>query len=541
MKKDKFLVLRNFTVEPIFSEVEEKLINKKIKPIFEISGYENAYLSLLNSKKKLDEYKGCILILSIDSFFQGKKRINTKIIKQEIKNQYENIIDILIKKKIKNIFVFYFSKSLFYNINLLQLNKKLEDISKKYRNIKIIELCKELNWYEEIASILSKRSWTQSMFPFNGLGLKTISLIIYRNLLNIYHSKIKLILLDADNTLWNGVIDEVGYKRINLKNNLINYRKFQKNLLELKKDGMMLGIVSKNDYKNIEKAFVQNKHKMALRLKDFSAISANWEPKYKNILNIVKKLNISVDQTLYIDDSEFEIESVKKMINRLESIKINEYKNFTDNLNLIFKNLEKVTLEDKKRFKLYQLEEKRVNEKRNSQDFKEYVSNLNIELNIKKNNIKNISRLSQLTQRTNQFNSTTLRFNEKQIKEIIKNKKIDIIECHAKDKFGAYGTIGSIIIDKSKKDLNIINFLMSCRALGRDIEIFFLDYVYKKFCSNKSKIFLHYQKSEKNKLFYNFANKYFRKSTHKNEFILYMIDKPIIKQDKNFIKIIDAK
>ena len=66
MKKDKFLVLRNFTVEPIFSEVEEKLINKKIKPIFEISGYENAYLSLLNSKKKLDEYKGCILILSID-------------------------------------------------------------------------------------------------------------------------------------------------------------------------------------------------------------------------------------------------------------------------------------------------------------------------------------------------------------------------------------------------------------------------------------------------------------------------------------------
>ena len=108
MKKDKFLVLRNFTVEPIFSEVEEKLINKKIKPIFEISGYENAYLSLLNSKKKLDEYKGCILILSIDSFFQGKKRINTKIIKQEIKNQYENIIDILIKKKIKKIFVFYF-------------------------------------------------------------------------------------------------------------------------------------------------------------------------------------------------------------------------------------------------------------------------------------------------------------------------------------------------------------------------------------------------------------------------------------------------
>ena len=109
MQIDKFLVLRNFTIEPIFSEIEEKFNTKKIKPIFDISGYEDSYTSLLDSdEKKIQKYKACILILSVDSFFHSKKKVNKNILKKEIINQYKIIIENLLEKKAKNIFIFFF-------------------------------------------------------------------------------------------------------------------------------------------------------------------------------------------------------------------------------------------------------------------------------------------------------------------------------------------------------------------------------------------------------------------------------------------------
>ncbi len=542
MQKDKFLILRNFTIEPIFSEIEEKFNTKKIKPIFDISGYEDSYTSLLDSdEKKIQKYKACILILSVDSFFHGKKKVNKNILKKEIVNQYKIIIENLLEKKAKNIFIFFFSKGMFSKVEISSFGKVLTKISSRKDNIKIIDLNKEINWFENVKDILSKRSWSQSMFPFNGHGVKILSFIIFRKLIRMYQSEIKLILLDADNTLWNGIIDEVGFKKINIRNNLINYAKFQKNLSLLKKKGMMLGIVSKNDRENIIKTLKYNKKKMSLRSKDFSVICANWKPKFKNIIEISKKLKISLDQTIFIDDSEFEIESLKKTIKRLEVIRVDEYKNFTNNINSIFKNQTRVTDEDKKRYELYQIEEKRVNEKKNSKDFKDYVANLNIRLTIKRNNKKNVTRLSQLTQRTNQFNSTTLRLSETQISRIIKDKNIDIFECFAEDKFGSYGTIGAIFINKSKNNLIIKNFLMSCRALGRDIEKYFLDYVCKHYEGTDFNILIEYNKSEKNRLFYQFAEKNFKKIKYKNKFILYKFIKPIIKQNEKIMKITNAR
>ena len=124
-----------------------------------------------------------------------------------------------------------------------------------------------------------------------------------------------------------------------------------------------------------------------------------------------------------------------------------------------------------------------------------------------------------MTQRTNQFNSTTLRLSEKQIKKIIQDKNIDLFECYAEDKFGIYGTIGVIIVDKSKNNLIIKNFLMSCRALGRSIEKYFFEQICKYYKDNSFNIFIEYFKSEKNRLFYQFAEKNFKKIKNKNNFI----------------------
>ena len=140
-----------------------------------------------------------------------------------------------------------------------------------------------------------------------------------------------------------------------------------------------------------------------------------------------------------------------------------------------------LTAEDKKRTQLYVDEDKRNKEKIKYSSFTNYVKNLKIILNINRNSTKDIERLSQLTQKTNQFNTTTIRLSSDQMSQLIKNSKnnTDVIYCRAKDKFGDMGIIGLAIINIYDDKAVLKNLLFSCRALGRFIENAFLQYLFK--------------------------------------------------------------
>ena len=544
MSAKKILVLRNYTLEPIFNELKHKFKIKNTKISFDFSSYDSALPEILKmNNNKLKNYKATFIFFSIETILS---KTNENEIKQSIKN-YQDLLDGTInhlkKIGIKNIFIFYFlnEKFLKFSINTNKIYKVFKNIKIKHINVKLFNLNEEINLFHPTDEVFDKRYWISSMFPYSGIGLKIITNILYNKIQQLFEFKYKVIILDADNTLWNGVIDEVGYKKINFlnKKKKINYLTFQKKIKKLKNKGLILTLCTKNDLSSVKNVFKYNFKKMILKLTDFLIVKANWYPKYKNILAIQKKLGLSIENSIFIDDSNFEIDSVNTMLPKIDTQNYLEFKNYHKNIDkiLISENL-KVTKEDKNRNKLYSEEFKRSNEKDKFNNFNNYIKNLNIILDIKKNSLKDIFRIAQLTQRTNQFNSSTIRMNELDIKKIINDSNKTIYQCSAKDKFGNYGIIGLAIIEFENQTATITSFLMSCRSLGREIESYFFEHFIKEIKKlGISKIIILFKKNEKNFLIGEFLKKNCKKIVNKKQLRYYEVNMLKKTIDRRLIKI----
>ena len=514
----KILVLRNFTVEPTLNELEDKLLKKNIKCKFDISTYDSSINEVLKfKKKKIDEYNAVLVLFSLELFIQKQKNLDIAL--KNFKKSIFDLSHILTQKKFKNINLFYLFSNELMKINLKKynlINNSLKEIHRINKDISVFNLAEEINLFDNKNKFFDNNYFKNTLFPFNGEGQNLSSLILYIKLRNIFNLDFKLIILDADNTLWNGIIDERGFKNIKFLDKIkkINYLTFHSKLKKLISQGFILALSTKNDLSLIKKTFSFHSRKKILKLKDFACIKANWEPKYLNINAILSNLKLSIDNAIFIDDSNFEINSVNKLLPRLECFNFYKYKNLHINLDKIIANKNKnITKEDKKRTKLYLQENKRIKEQTKFINYQEYLKSLKIKLRVKKNSKKNIERLRQLTLRTNQFNSTTLRFGEKDIRSILNDKKKIIYECSAEDRLGDYGIIAVAIINLKKEIAIITNILMSCRALGREIENYFLNFIVIDLKKNHKikKIKALYKKSEKNNLIKKFFNKNFSK------------------------------
>ena len=283
---------------------------------------------------------------------------------------------------------------------------------------------------------------------------------------------------------------------------------------------------------------------MGIRLSDFIIVKSNWEPKIKNIKEIHKELNLSIDNSIFLDDSIFEIESVNSLMPSLDTINVLEFENFSANIYKLINhisNKSKNTKEDKNRIKLYNEEFKRNKEKVKFNNFEDYIKSLKIKLNIKKNSKKDLQRLSQLTLRTNQFNSNNTRLGINDVKKLFKEKKFIIYQCSAHDKYGDYGVIGLSILKLEEHTAKMISFIMSCRALGREIEKYFFNFIRLELKKKYSQIKILYKKTSKNKLVETFFNKNCKKIKLSNQKIYYIIKTNFKDNNKKLIKIINEK
>tara|TARA_B110000259_G_scaffold174419_1_gene208711 strand:+ start:6066 stop:7733 length:1668 start_codon:yes stop_codon:yes gene_type:complete len=553
MKKINILISRNFTIEPLLDEIEEKLSKKFLKPNFLISGYEDSVNEFLNPKSKFYKFKPDLILLffNIDAYFINQKIKKTgleqQIIFREIKENILSIVSNINKNFPIDIGICNFSNS------LIKEGKKIQNSL----NIFINKLCtKQTNYHLlNIEEVLSKidyikgqnlKYWKQSMYPFNLVQGSEVSSYLYKFIGAKNGKAHKLIILDADNTLWNGIIGENEIKDINIKKTGVekNFYLFQKYLKELKENGIILALCSKNNLSDIKKFFKAKQKKMPLSIKDFSNLKVNWQPKSENIKKMLKELNISSENSIFVDDSKFEILEVKNTLPNLDTLLVPKLNLRINSELLKIGNFDtsSTTNEDKKRTKLYQIEEQRNQKKTKFKSPQEYIKSLKIKLTIKKNIKKNIQRLSQMTIKTNQFNTSTLRLSEKKIVSYIKDPDYLVVQCAAEDKFGDYGIIGlSIIkIQSLSKRAIVENSLFSCRALGRMIE----EHFYQKiFNILKSKKFIDldfiFIKTDKNRPAYEFFIKHnFNKKKYKNGNIIFScdLDKKNLIKEKNIIR-----
>ena len=331
---------------------------------------------------------------------------------------------------------------------------------------------KDSSWLDSRLFFLAKQ-------PFNMETIAPLATLVCGKILGKLGLAKKVIVLDLDNTLWGGI---AGDDEINLDiNSPIGeaFLEFQRYLKNLSNNGIILCICSKNDPKVVKEIF-KNHSQIILKLKDFTVIKVNYEDKAKNIKEISKILNLGLDSFVFIDDSKVECALVQKKLPQVFVINLDpnepsDYINQVELYNLFyFRNL---TLADLNRAKSYKKIKNLDKIKSNSSNLEKFLKELKPTINLSKINKSNISRASQLLEKTNQFKFNNNIFSIKELEKL----KDNIIVISFKDSIQNYGIIGVLVLEYKKENLTIEikNWVLSCRIFSRRLENYILEYIVK--------------------------------------------------------------
>lgn len=293
----------------------------------------------------------------------------------------------------------------------------------------------------------------------------------------------KCLVLDCDNTLWGGVIGEDGMDGIVLGADWPGreYVEFQKSILELYEQGVILALNSKNNPDEVM-GVLRTHPAMRLREEHFASIQVNWESKPENMKAIARDINIGLDSLVFVDDSPVEREIMRQTLPEVAVIELPEnpalYERTLRQTNYFAK--ASLTEEDKNRGRSYAAQRQRSELQKTAPTVTEFLKSLEMVCDIRLAEAKDIRRVAQLTQRTNQFNLTTRRYTESEIEQRMESPLWKVYVLGLKDKFGDNGTVGLAMVEQQAEAWRIDTFLMSCRVIGRQAEEAMVD----RICQN---------------------------------------------------------
>jgi FkbH-like protein len=292
---------------------------------------------------------------------------------------------------------------------------------------------------------------------------------------SLHKSSKKVLALDLDNTLWGGIIGDDGMAGIEIGGTHARgeaFKQFQLAIASLARRGVVLAVCSKNDYKNAAEPF--EKHpEMVLRLKDIASFQANWEPKSENLRRIAEELNLGLDSIVFVDDNPAEIEIVNQFVPEIETILLGpdpaEYA--SQLFNSRFFEPRSITADDLKRGEQYQQQAARTQAMGSSgTDMSAYLTSLEMHSVISEFTPVDVPRISQLINKSNQFNVTTRRRSEAEVEALLTDESHYGFSARLADKFGDNGLISVVIVAVEGETATIDTWLMSCRVLKRQME-----------------------------------------------------------------------
>lgn len=289
---------------------------------------------------------------------------------------------------------------------------------------------------------------------------------------------VKVIAVDADNTLWEGIIGEDGMEGIRLSPERL---RFQDKLLELQHKGLILALVTKNNRDDVLR--VLNEHPdMRLRKDHFVAIKADWGPKSQAILTLSVELNLGLESFLFLDDLEMELAEVRSGCPEVACVRVpasQELDRWIQNLWLL--DVGEATAVDKQRTEMYRNQVQRDSFMRERGSLAAFLSGLELEVEPSDATLEDLDRAHQLSSRTNQFNSSGWRPSLLELQEWVRKPDRKIILYRVRDRFGDYGICGTAFCEPDGRDLLVKNLLLSCRAMGRGVEHAMLRQLAKRF------------------------------------------------------------
>lgn len=284
----------------------------------------------------------------------------------------------------------------------------------------------------------------------------------------------KLVIVDLDDTLWGGILGDEGIKNIRLGgHDPIGeaFVDFQKALKTLTNKGILLGIVSKND-EALALEVVNQHPEMILREKDFAGWRINWQDKAQNIIDLASELNLGLQSVVFVDDNPVERARVKESLSEVYVPEWPQDKMLYAStlLGLSCFDMPVISPEDFKRSAMYVSDRERKNLKLSLNSYDDWVKTLETKVQVEGINSCNIQRVTQLLNKTNQMNLTTRRLTEEELKRWVGERNHWMRVIRVSDKFGDAGLTGIMSLDANNDRGKIVDFILSCRVMGRKIE-----------------------------------------------------------------------
>ena len=277
---------------------------------------------------------------------------------------------------------------------------------------------------------------------------------------------VKVVAVDADNTLWRGVLGEDGVEGL-----LVEpcHAYLQEKLVSLRESGVLICLVTKNNPEDVEALFSQRV--MPLRREHFTRIVATWSPKSEGIRSLATDLSLGLDSFVFIDDSPLECAEVS---DRCPMTKVIQLPPETHRLaflqHLWLLDIGEVTDEDHRRTQMYEDELLRVADRGEHRDYQQFLESLAIEVGVDNLAPGDSVRVAQLSLRTNQFNFSGITFSQTDVTRWVEDPQQAVKVIRVTDRYGDYGLVGSAFLRESEQALCIESFMLSCRVLGRGVE-----------------------------------------------------------------------
>jgi FkbH-like protein len=290
---------------------------------------------------------------------------------------------------------------------------------------------------------------------------------------SIYGKSKKCLVLDLDNTLWGGVIGDDGLQGILLgRDHPIGeaYANFQRYVKELRQRGVLLAVCSKNDFENAKEGFTHPDS--ILKFEDFSAFKANWNPKSDNIKEIAAELNIGLDSLVFIDDNPVERAIVSAQVPEVAVPEVgSEVHRFAEAIEAegYFEPV-KIVQDDIERASYYAGNAQRTAYESAFANYGEFLTSLEMTAEIGAFVPVYLERITQLINKSNQFNLTTRRYTAAEVEAVSQDSNAITLYGRLSDKYGDNGLVSVVIGSVQGDTVEIDLWLMSCRVLKREME-----------------------------------------------------------------------
>jgi FkbH-like protein len=363
-----------------------------------------------------------------------------------------------------------------------ELNHRLREAARSRPAVRLLDTEGQAAYHGK-ASWLDERLWCQARQALSPRFLPALAKVVSDTLLAELGVGVKCVVTDLDNTLWGGLLGEDGLEGIEVGRTEVGlaHRRLQSLLLSLKRRGVLLAALTRNDPALARRAFTDHPD-MLLRLGDFAAFEATWGDKREGMARIREALNIGFDTMVFLDDTPFERDAMRRAFPELQVPELpadpGEVLSALARFHLF--ETAALTAEDAARTRYYQEDAGRQALRASFEDLGAYLDSLAMEAEVRPFDDFTSPRVLQLVQRSNQFNLTTQRYGAADLQRMGAAPEVGTFSIRLSDRLGDNGIVAVVVTRQEGTALLVDTWIMSCRVLGRRLEELTLELIVRE-------------------------------------------------------------